>query len=74
MLHAVCTGGADVKTSKPNLRHQQLRDLAACLRTHATEFECMVEGMQGDDAEYKLLGLRNHIEYVLQVLAKKVAK
>ena len=56
---------------KTDLRRQQLRDLVACLRTHATEFEGMTTGYQTDNAEDKLLGLRNHIDYVLQVLVKK---
>jgi hypothetical protein len=60
-----------VKIAKPSLRHQQLRDLAACLRSHAAEFEGMTTGFQTDDADVRLLGLRNHINHVLQVLEKK---
>jgi hypothetical protein len=63
------TGGEGVKEPKANLRQQQLRDLAACLRSNAAEIECLTHG-EGH-AEYRILGLRNHLNYVLQVLSKR---
>ena len=62
------------RTVKVNLRQQQLRDLAAVLHSTAAELECMTYGEGFDDAEYRILGLRNHIDYVLGALAKKGKK
>ncbi len=59
---------------KMDLRQQQLRDLSACLRSHAAEFDAMAMGLTADDADFRLMGLRNHIDYVLSALAKKAAK
>ncbi len=56
---------------KVNLRYQQLRDLSACLRSHAAEFEAVTMGLTADDADFRLMGLRNHLDYILVALAKK---
>jgi hypothetical protein len=60
-----------VTVAKVNLRQQQLRDLAAVLRSNAAEIECLTHGEGHDDAEDRILGLRNHLNYILQVLPKK---
>jgi acyl-CoA reductase-like NAD-dependent aldehyde dehydrogenase len=52
-------------------RLQQLRDLAACLRSHAAEIDMMAVGEMHDQAESSIERIQHHLEYVARVLTPK---